>query len=84
MKIYKKLYIKLCFYYTLFFYKIGMYTILCIILICLGLYFYYKSYKKKNKEEKNNDTDFIKIEFKNYEMDETAINNILNEINLSN
>ena len=56
---------------------IGLY--ICIALIFI--YFLYKKYYKKNLTE-NFDNNLIKINNKNYELDEHSINNILNEINI--
>lgn len=59
--------------------------IIVIITTCISIY----KRADKNKEEYNineefSNTDMIKIAYKNYEMDEEGINNILDEINLSN
>jgi hypothetical protein len=52
--------------------------------ICLALIFIYFLYKKYYKKELTEDFDnnLIKINNKNYELDEHSINNILNEINI--
>ena len=55
---------------------IGLYIFLALIF----LYFLYKKYFKKDLDE-NFDNNLIKINNKNYILDEYSVNNILNELN---
>ena len=55
---------------------IGLYIFLALIF----LYFLYKKYFKKDLDEKF-DNNLIKINNKNYILDEYSVNNILNELN---
>jgi len=55
---------------------IGVYIFIALIF----LYFLYKKYYKKDLTE-NFDNNLIKINNKNYELDDYSINNILNELN---
>jgi hypothetical protein len=55
---------------------IGLYIFLALIF----LYFLYKKYFKKDLNEKF-DNNLIKINNKNYILDEYSVNNILNELN---
>jgi hypothetical protein len=55
---------------------IGLYIFLALIF----LYFLYKKYFKKDLNE-NFDNNLIKINNKNYILDEYSVNNILNELN---
>jgi len=54
---------------------------LYIFLALIILYFLYKKYFKKDLTE-NFDNNLIKINNKNYELDDYSINNILNELNI--
>ena len=55
---------------------LGLYIFLALIF----LYFLYKKYFKKDLDE-NFDNNLIKINNKNYILDEYSVNNILNELN---
>ncbi len=55
---------------------IGLYIFLALIF----LYFLYKKYFKKDLDEKF-DNNLIKINNKNYILDEYSVNNILNDLN---
>jgi hypothetical protein len=55
---------------------IGLYIFLALIF----LYFLYKKYFKKDLNEKF-DNNLIKINNKNYILDDYSVNNILNELN---
>lgn len=55
---------------------IGLYIFLALIF----LYFLYKKYFKKDLDE-NFDNNLIKINNKNYILDEYSVNNILNDLN---
>jgi hypothetical protein len=55
---------------------LGLYIFLSLIF----LYFLYKKYFKKDLDEKF-DNNLIKINNKNYILDEYSVNNILNELN---
>ena len=55
---------------------LGLYIFLALIF----LYFLYKKYFKKDMDEKF-DNNLIKINNKNYILDEYSVNNILNELN---
>jgi hypothetical protein len=54
---------------------------LYIFLALIILYFLYKKYFRKDLTE-NFDNNLIKINNKNYELDDYSINNILNELNI--
>lgn len=54
---------------------------LYIFLALIILYFLYKKYFRKDITE-NFDNNLIKINNKNYELDDYSINNILNELNI--
>jgi hypothetical protein len=55
---------------------IGLYIFLALIF----LYFLYKKYFKKDLDE-NFDNNLIKINNKNYILDDYSVNNILNDLN---
>jgi hypothetical protein len=55
---------------------LGLYIFLSLIF----LYFLYKKYFKKDLDEKF-DNNLIKINNKNYILDDYSVNNILNELN---
>lgn len=58
---------------------------LYIFLALIILYFLYKKYFRKDITQdltENFDNNLIKINNKNYELDDYSINNILNELNI--